>query len=845
MNGRNLSIVVVLGLLAAVGWWFLRDRGTDSGDDPVTFRFLDWVAENDFESGATGVIEDVARIEFDDPESIAGVSRTEDVGPLEVRDRALRVKATGKRPRVVFHLNRQALDGNAVFVQMAGAGTRDEPRFGWFGKQGGRRMTSRGAIPLIEVQWKGDSRFVDSQFPDDSKLYYFPLDEQRTWRGHVDEIYVQPGIGEGDEVAISLVTLNMVPLSARWMQFEEKEALSGRVSIGFEAREVVLAVPTSRIDVSLRPGPDAVFDFGYGVLAGGWRGVHDGVRFEVRTRLPEGEETTLFERTLDPVHDPAHRTWFRDRVDLSPYAGTEIMLTLVTQRVGGDTGKQREIPAVWCAPTVYSPREPAPAVDGALPNVLLVSLDTMRADRLGCQGHPVSTTPTLDRFAMDNIQFSRAHSHAPSTGPSHMSLFTSLYPTVHGVVGQDWSLQESVVTMAETLREAGYFTEALTNGGYIRGELGFYQGFDSYLDNPYNTTASEGRVDDMVDKALASLERFRDRPFFLFLHTYEVHVPYCPVEPLADLFDPSYSGDFGDCISAQLIDEVNHGCMGCEDLSDDTYGTNPPSDRDIEHIDRLYDAGVRQTDAAMNRLLARLDELELRDNTIVIFFADHGEDLGDHRDVGRHARSLYEEVLHIPLIMRLPGMVEGPRLIESPIALMDVLPTLVDLLGLSRIDQYQGYSYASLLRGEETEDEASLRPLLFSQNFRYGSAVRLSLTEGRYKMIHTRTDEVFGTSRPLDFKSPSLRSLAPGYELFDMATDPAEWNNVYEDDDDVSARMRKDLEEIFREQRERSLGSKKIELSPGMVKRLQALGYLRDQESGEEDDGSESEGDER
>lgn len=777
------------------------------------FRFVDWVRENGFEVSSSRPSRTVFSLRFPDEAGAAKVLRAEDsqVAPVEGR---LRVTATGPRPRVIFECDFPSRDADVLMLDLVGD-RNVEPRMGWAAESDGRRVTSRGVIPMALLEER-----------DGRRQYYLSATTNESWTGRVYQLMLQLELPEGGSIDLEEVHALAMPFSRQWMRFEGRDDSVGRAKIGVETRQVILAPPPARIEAELVPAESPLLRFGYGVLPFGWVEPAWPVTFRVEARAG-GETRVLFERTLDPASRSDEQVWFRERLELDEYAGRPVRLALVT-RTEGTPG--REVPAVWSTPVVESPRE-----QGDPPNVVLVSLDTQRADRTGCYGYPRGTTPGLDRFARNAVQLRAATSHASTTGPSHMSLFTSLYPTMHGVTNPTVSLDESVTTLAELFREAGYTTEALTNGGYIRAELGFHQGFDAYRDQPYLMARETGRAADMVDRAIESLERMRRRPFVLFLHSYEVHVPYCPVEPFADLFDdPSYAGRLDDCIRTADVDRLNHGCLSCEELTEENLGTDPPDAQDIAHVNDLYDAGVRQLDHEIERLLRRVDELGLRENTLVLFFADHGEDLGDHDDLARHGRSLYEEIVNVPLLMRFPGELE-PRVVDEALPLVDVLPTIVELLRLAPLDAFQGRSFLPLLRGEAAAPDASS---LYSENFRHGRAIRIALRKGRYKVIRTRSEEVLGEG--LDWDSVRLRGMRPRVELYDLERDPREQRDLAPSDP-RAAELRRELDAFFDEQSRRSIGSRALRLDTGLQRRLRELGYLRDDDPGGEESGDDEE----
>ncbi|HEX3035185.1 MAG TPA: sulfatase, partial [Thermodesulfobacteriota bacterium] len=241
------------------------------------------------------------------------------------------------------------------------------------------------------------------------------------------------------------------------------------------------------------------------------------------------------------------------------------------------------------------------------PNVILISIDTLRADHLSCYGYSRNTSPNIDRFAKDSVLFKNTIAQAPWTLPSHMSLFTSLYPSSHGVILKDRRLDNKHLTIAEILQNAGYETVAFTDDGYLSRKFG-YQGFDDFDDTSYYFHGSGG-VETIYKKAVNWLRDSHPKPFFLFLHTYEVHAPFDP-PPDYDIYsDKNYKG----------IVEV----FG---KSNDYYERIKPQMtlKDYHYVIDKYDGGIYYTDHFLGKLFKELKDLGLYDKSIIVITSDHG-----------------------------------------------------------------------------------------------------------------------------------------------------------------------------------------------------------------------------
>jgi len=353
-------------------------------------------------------------------------------------------------------------------------------------------------------------------------------------------------------------------------------------------------------------------------------------------------------------------------------------------------------------PTRLDAAHPAPP--GDRPNLVLISIDTLRADRLGAYGHDRPTSPTIDRFAAGAVLFENALAQAPVTAPSHATLFTGLYPEAHRVQnmfdGEQHTgvppLGASIPTLAEILSAAGYATSARVGGGNVHPEIGFGRGFDSYV------VLQGWRATQQFEAASVELARLAEggEPFLLFAHTYETHAPYLPPAAYrAQFTDPDYAGRIvGD--AAELDRVAEGGYIGRHAAF--FARVDPDSFADRRHLRDLYDATIRAADDAVAVLLDAVDAQGLADRTLVVLLSDHGEQFGEHGAFEHD--DLWNELLHVPLVIRVPEGVRagwsGRRVAET-VGLVDVLPTLLDLLGLPTPEHVQGRSLVGRVEGTD------------------------------------------------------------------------------------------------------------------------------------------------
>ncbi len=450
---------------------------------------------------------------------------------------------------------------------------------------------------------------------------------------------------------------------------------------------------------------------------------------------PGQEPTPVFRQRARPDR------WVEATVDLAPYAGEPLTLEL-----SSELPDQTAVPEVlWGTPAVF------PETTSET-GILMICIDSLRADHVHCYGYPRRTSPTLDSLASEGCMFARAIAQSPWTLPSHASLFTSLYLSSHGVGDARSALSPDARTVQEVLRDAGYFTGAIISGGPILPDQGLNQGFDVYDASCCTGSATDSRNRCTHDRAAEWIERFGRAPFFLFVHYWDVHLDYVPPAPYDTLFDPGYDG---------VID--GKGIVGNRHIH-----TGMPQS-DLNHLVALYDGEVAHTDTYVRRLLDTLTGANLQQRTVVVVTADHGDEFLEHGGTA-HGHSLFQELIHVPLIWVAPR--GGPRgcVIEDAVQLVDLAPTILEFVGLETPPEMQGRSLVALMLGAAEHAQ----PVFSEARSRKGlNAVLL----GDTKLVAT---------------------IATGeMAIYDLATDPMEQSAVAPDRAPRGAEVRDALEKFF------------------------------------------------
>ena len=447
------------------------------------------------------------------------------------------------------------------------------------------------------------------------------------------------------------------------------------------------------------------------------------------------------------------------------------------------------------------------------PNLLLLSIDTLRADHVSCYGYPRPTTPSLDLLARNGLRLDRARAVAPWTLPSFASMLTGLYPTRHGAgaTGPVRNLSEQtptvmapgIVTLAQALRDAGYRTGAVTSNPYLR--LGPLRGFEDAL-------CKAVRADRIGALARAWLRRHRrDRPWALWVHFNDPHEPTLAADAQLHALG----------VDDSLIQHPERRALQrWGDESRGSYLGRRTSEEDAaELLDvkiALYDATIRQVDAEIGRILEQLQRSDQLRDTLVVVVSDHGEEFLDHVEEGRHlahdprgvwgighGHTFYEELLRVPWILMGPGVPAG-RVIEEDVSLLDFMPTVLGLLGVAAPEGLDGRDRRAWIADHQR------RPLAHAaENLAYGPDW-IAWVDGRHELVTDRSGEV-QLLYDLERDPYQLHDLAAGVDTLAFAAD-----------------LRDSLAAWNTRMRDRApAGSTEGDLDPEMLKGLKSLGYVK------------------
>jgi arylsulfatase A-like enzyme len=419
-------------------------------------------------------------------------------------------------------------------------------------------------------------------------------------------------------------------------------------------------------------------------------------------------------------------------------------------------------------------------------HLIVISIDALRADRLGAYGYDRDTSPHLDAFAARGALFENVVAESSWTLPSHVTMLSGLYPSSHGAVMTTLKPGSDVRLLAELLSQAGYRTSGLTDGGYVGSAYGFARGFDRFddADTPFRITLARAR---------AEMERLaKDDRLFIFLHTYDVHCPYTPSQPYASRFrspDATFIETEGRC-------GYPH------------YNRLALTPGQVRHLSDQYDASIREADDALGPFLDWLETSAHLEDTIVVITSDHGEEFWEHGQIGGHALSLHREVLMVPLVIAGPGI--GSGRVSTPTGLVDLVPTLLDLVGLPVPAAVEGVSRASELWGvgspgaEPDRSEAS--PGKRVSEIDWQLSLRSVMTGDWHLIVDRRT----GRSR-----------------LFAVPDDPREATDLAKEHEEVVDALLDHLSRFDAARERRDPVPLLEQLTPEERERLRRLGYAQ------------------
>jgi arylsulfatase A-like enzyme len=565
---------------------------------------------------------------------------------------------------------------------------------------------------------------------------------------------------------------------------ENPYGLKKKLEVENSSLDVLLAPPSSRYSFDIAIPEQAYLEFGTGMFRTAGDYEEKTVRFQL-TAVSENIPEILYERKLTASDKMSLEQLEIQNIDLSPYAGRTIQLIFQTE-FAGVSNRDSAVYAFWMNPLVYSP-------DPKGLNVILVSLDTLRADHLGGYGYHRNTSPCLDQIAQDGILFEHVYAQSPWTLPSHMSLLFSLNTARHQVYLRNQSIDKSIPSLASYLKGRGYVTTAFTGGGYMSSIYGFPKGFDRYDEPAEKQPDYRSREAEYLFQTAADwLTRNRYKKFFLFLHTFQIHGPYeCP-SPWNKAFLP---------------DKYKWDRINLKDTLETRGSAHSFSEDEIENIIALYDAEIQYTDEMLIKpLVNHLKDLGLYDRTILIFTSDHGEEFYEHSG-WLHGSTLYNEQLKVPLIIKLPESKNAGIRIPAKVRLIDIMPTILEQVNI-KPENIDGSSLMSLVNGSESRDRIFLSDLA---NQAHPQLIPLQMATNRdnLKFIFTRAES-------------GIKAM----ETYDLENDPAERNNLFPRAQKLREEVLVFLTEYYERQRIQSQTGEEVRLNKELEEKLKALGYL-------------------
>lgn len=633
--------------------------------------------------------------------------------------------------RADCRLEAEAVD--AIEVVIAGLQPAALPELRW---------SLDGAAPCadcsLRLMWR------DGEGPRRDR-FRFEVGSRSSWRGSVAALELRPTNFRNNRVQVERVTL-----LKRQLDRERLAALGARpslVSAGNESRPAVLLVQGQPLSTRAEILRGDRLRFGLARSSNARRGI------ALRVAARKGEAPSVAVATIRLDADATSAGWVEQTVDLAPLGvgAAELSFTLEAE---GDDADLRELTFLG-SPELEHRHRRAPR-----PNILFISIDTLRADRLSLYGYERPTSPKLSAWVERGgaIVFEKTVAAAASTLPAHASMFTGLEALHHGAY-LSYALRPHYDLLAEMLSDAGYRTLAVTGGGFVHPRFGLAQGFDRFYAWPRGQVDGGDELADGVAKTRQWLAEVGEAPFFLFFHTYETHAPYRVRQPHFS----QWSAASPSLVMAPWLrkEQEEEGFLS-RHQTPRVWGDGDPRDLrpdELPVLDALYDSGVARVDGALDEILRALTATGHERDTVVIVTSDHGEALGE-RDFFNHG-FLYDHNLLVPLVLRDPRRVEGPLRVPRQVRHIDIVPTLLDLAGLPPRTGIDGVSLASWVR--EGRGASGLEAWSYAPETNHGIALR----KDRMKFI--LRDSILGPAGPGGFELYQLdadrgeeRDLAPG-----------------------------------------------------------------------------------
>ncbi len=578
---------------------------------------------------------------------------------------------------------------------------------------------------------------------------------------------------EPEDIEDIYVILDRQPEAERIAVFAANQnpgVLRKRITIDNETRNVLFVPAPTTMRHRGRIPPGALLLFGFGLMEEAWERSGDGVQFDLYLEDDSGKRKSLFSKYIDPKHRKEDRRWFDVSVDLSKYSGQNVTLIFGTKGSYPIEPPFKRKPDTESDFSIISNPRITSMVKQGKANIILAVIDALRPDHLGCYGYSRETSLNIDRIAREGVIFTNAISQASWSWPSIASLFTSLYPSQHQVTDIfGYPLKKSLTTLAEILKGEGYITGAISNNAGISKLYQFDQGFD-YFNEKCMDACLWKSAECMTSQILPWLEKNYHSPFLLYLHYMDPHAPYNPPSPFKGMLNKS-------------------------------------GESDIDRLISYYDGEIRYVDYHLGKLLSKLKELGIDDNTLLIIMADHGEEFLEHGSLAHGPTlgdpTLYEEVIRVPLIFRYPDLFPRGKIVKGVVRSIDIAPIILDVAGIPKFKDMEGVSLLPLLSGRVQD----LKLTAFSETGELMGRGKKSLRSSTWKLIS-------------DYSSSEI-------ELYDLQNDPDEIHNLAAEEFELIGDLLKIMNNIQKSFTVSEYPSEeKVRIDEETREKLRSLGYI-------------------
>lgn len=562
----------------------------------------------------------------------------------------------------------------------------------------------------------------------------------------------------------------------------------------------LLAPLRSEYSIPIKVPQQAFLEFKYGVLIPKHNHFESKIMFSVILKDSQ-KNTILFQKSLSSDTAKTVRTI---KIDLTPYGNKKVTLSLITEGINyNQNSKINGIP-FWVNPTVYPSSESNP------PNIVLISLDTVRQDYLSCYGYNKQTSPATDKLAEDSALFFNTYSTTSWTLPAHISLLTALNCLHHQVYYPQEKMDAQTTTLADILHSHDYTSAAFTGGGYLSSAYGFSKGFDLYQEIKLrgNKAIRFDEAERLAELSVNWLKINSDKKFFLFLHTYQPHDPYANLSPVGKLF---------------LDKNSKWKQLWMESLFEKNGRFNTPFlEKEKRNIIALYEGEIRYTDKIfVQPIINELKNLNLYDNTMIIVTSDHGEEFYDH-SAWLHDHSLYNEAVKIPLIIKFPYSNHKGKKIDTITRITDIAPTILEQLHIKpKPYNFDGKTLFPVLENKEKNDRIYIADLALRQFRETPDLIATNYKD--YKLIlNKNTISPYVKANSEDFNQMKI-------ELYDIKNDPGETKNLarISKNRNLCIKLIREIIAIYDKAKEGKKKKDEIVLDSSLEERLRALGYIK------------------